>query len=165
MISSVLLIVAIVAGLIEVNSPRNKPLVHVADQEQDKPWIHEDDGGGLSFEDDKPRIDRFAKELKSNNAYTGYVIAYGGLVSYRNEAGIRLRCIRDHLKNAHGIPSSRLRLIDGGYSVEVSVRLFLVKPEDPKPTPYGFINREAVRMRKTPKYPCGKPRIQKRKVT
>ena len=51
-------------------------------------------------------------------------------------------------------PPSRLKLIDGGYRVEVSVALFLVKLDDPKPAPYGTVNREAVKMRKTPKYPC-----------
>ena len=156
MIASVILIIAAVTGLVELYSPLKKPIDHFANRTQDKPWIHEDDGGGLSFEEDKPRIDQFAEGMKRNKSHIAYIIAYGGLVSYKNEARIRLRCIRDYLKTAHGIPRSRLRLIDGGYRVEVSVRLYLVKPDDPKPTAYGMVNREAVRMRRAPKHPCGK---------
>jgi hypothetical protein len=112
-----------------------------------------------TFEEDKPRIDRFAEEMKNNNSAEGYIIAYGGLVSYKNEARIRLRCIRDYLVIAHGITRSRLKLIDGGYRPEVSVRLFLVKSNDPKPMAFPIVNREAVRMRKAPEYPCGKAKV------
>jgi hypothetical protein len=148
MITSIILIVAVLSGLNQVNLQDPKPLDPSTDKRVDRPMRHEDDGSGLNFEDDKPRIDQFAEGMKRNKSYTGYIIAYGGLVSYKNEAKIRLRCIRNHLKTAHGIPSSRLKLIDGGYRVEISVRLFVVKPEDPKPTPYGLVNRKAIRMRK-----------------
>jgi hypothetical protein len=121
-----------------------------------RPIIDFDDGGGRTFEEDKPRIDRFAKAIKENSSAEAYIIAYGGLVSYKNEARIRLSCIRDYLKRSHGISRSRLKLIDGGHRPEVSVGLFLVKGEDPKPTAYPIVNREAVQMRKAPRYPCGK---------
>jgi hypothetical protein len=157
MITSIILIVAVLAGPIELYSQDPKPLDPSADKRMDRPIRDEFDGDGRTFEQDKPRIDRFAEEIKSNKSDTAYIIAYAGLVSYKNEARIRLRCIRNHLKTVHGIPSSRLRLIDGGYRVEKTVRLYLVKPSDPKPTPYSFVNREAVRMRRAPRYPCGKP--------
>ena len=145
------------AGLADINSPGLKHMDQLSGQTTDEPTVHEDDGSGLSFEEDRPRIDLFAKNLKRNPTVKGYVIAYGGLVSYKNEAAIRLRCIRNHLIAAHNISPSRLKLIDGGHRVEVSVRLYLVYPDDPEPTPYSIVNREVVRMRKAPKYPCGKP--------
>lgn len=156
MITSVVLIITGLAGLIQVNSPGIKQ-IKVSDQTAQKPIIDRDDGGGLSFEEDKPRIDRFADELKRDKSADAYIIAFGGLVSYKNEARIRLRCIRDYLITAHKISRSRLKLIDGGYRPEISVQLFLVKPEEPKPTAFPIVNREAVRIRKAPKYPCGKP--------
>jgi hypothetical protein len=116
-----------------------------------------DHGSGRSFEQDKPRLDRFAKEMKENASADAYIIAYAGLVSYKNEARIRLNCTRKYLITTHGISPSRLKLIDGGYSVEKEVQLFLVKPGDPKPIPTPFVNREAVKITKAPKYPCGKP--------
>ena len=156
MITSVILIIAGLAGLVQINSPGFKPLDHLADQTTDRPIVHEDEGSGLSFEEDKPRIDLFAEGMKKNKSAKAYIIAYGGLVSYKNEAATRLRCIRNYLITAHHISPSRLKLIDGGYRVEVSVRLYLLNPDDPTPTPYSFVNREAVQMRKAPKFPCGK---------
>ncbi len=125
-----------------------------------KPIRDDFDGDGVPFQLDKPRLNRFAEELKSNKAAEGYIIAYGGLVSYKNEARIRLECIANHLKTAHGIPRSRLKLIDGGYRTEIGVKLFVVEPDDPRPEPYSLVNIEAVQMRKAPKYPCGKPAVK-----
>jgi len=156
MITIVILIIAGLAGLVQNNSPGNKPLDHLKDQTQDRPIRHEDEGFGLSFEEDKPRIAAFAEEMKKNKSAKAYVIAYGGLVSYKNEAAIRLRCIRNYLIAAHRISPSRLKLIDGGYRDEVSVRLYLLNTDEPKPTPYSSIKREAVQLKTVPKYPCGK---------
>lgn len=153
---SVIVIVAGLLGLVQINSSGIKPLNFLTEQRTDRPIEDKDDGGGLTFEQDKPRIDLFAADMKKRSAAKGYIIAYGGLVSYNNEARIRLRCIQHHLIKVHGIPSSRLKLIDGGYRTEVSVNLFLVESDDPKPTAFATVNREAVRMRKAPKYPCGK---------
>lgn len=38
-----------------------------------------DDGSGRSFEQDKPRIDRFAKEMKANSSADAYIIAFRGI--------------------------------------------------------------------------------------
>lgn len=157
MITSIMLLIIALVGAVELNPQGIKPPIgHVGGQETQRPIFDKDDGGGLNFEEDKPRIDRFAENMKRNNSAEAYIIAYGGLVSYKNEARIRLSCIRNYLKQAHGISRSRLKLIDGGYRPEVSVELFLVKPEDPKPTAYPIVNREAVQLRKAPTYPCGK---------
>lgn len=156
MFTFVMLIVTVLAGLVEINSPGLKPMRHSAAQETQRPIVDKDDSGGLSFEQDKPRLDRFAENIKKNESAEAYIIAYGGLVSYKNEAKIRLRCIQDYLKTAHGISRSRLKLINGGYRPEVTVELFLVKVEDPKPAAYAIVNREAVQMLKAPKDPCGK---------
>ena len=151
--------VIVIAGLlvlVQIDSSRIRPLNHLAEQRTDRPIVDKDDGGGLTFEQDKPRIDLFAEDMKGRSSAEGYIIAYGGLESYKNEARTRLRCIQNYLMTAHGIPRSRLKLIDGGYRPEVSVNLFLVNRGDPKPTPFAIVNREAVRMTKAPKYPCGK---------
>ena len=144
-------------GINDVRLRPTKPLVTFTCRSQDKPIIDPDHGSGRSFEQDRPRLDRFAKEMKENPSADAYIIAYAGLVSYKNEARIRLDCTRKYLRETHGISPSRLKLIDGGYSVEKEVQLFLVKPGDPKPTPSPFVNREAVRITRAPKYPCGKP--------
>lgn len=156
-ISVVLTLVLGLIGIVDFRLRQTKPLVALSSRSQDRPIMDPDHGSGRSFEQDKPRIDRFAKAMKENRSADAYIIAYAGLVSYKNEARIRLTCTRKYLITTHEISPSRLKLIDGGYSVEKEVQLFLVNPGDPKPTASPFVNREAVRITKAPKYRCGKP--------
>lgn len=144
-------------GNVNVRFRPTEPLGAFNCWSQDRPIMDPDDGTGRSFEQDKPRLNRFAEEMKVNSSADAYIIAFAGLVSYKNEAKIRLNCIRKYLITTHGISPSRLKLIDGGYRVEKSVKLFLVNPGEPKPPAFPTLNREAVRMTKAPKYPCGKP--------
>jgi hypothetical protein len=156
--NTVIIMVLATMGLraaVEIPELQTKSLRNVTYEQTQKPIFDEDDGGGLSFEEDRPRIDRFADAMKRNRSAELYVIAYGGLISYKDEAKIRLKCIQQYLIKTHKIARSRLKFIDGGYRVEVSVRLFLVNSGDPKPTPYSTVNREAVKMTKVPKTRCG----------
>lgn len=130
-ISVVLSLVMGLIGIVEVRLRQNKPLVALSCRSQDRPIMDPDDGSGRSFEQDKPRLDRFAKEMMVNSSADAYIIAFAGLVSYKNEARIRLNCIRKYFITTHGISPSRLKLIDGGYRVEKSVKLFLVNPGNP----------------------------------
>jgi hypothetical protein len=134
---------------------RTRPSDDLVWQNPNKPIKDPDEGSGRTFEQDKPRLDRFAKEMKENTSADAYIIAYGGLVSYKNEARMRLTCIRKYLTTTHGISRSRLKLIDGGHRVEKAVQLFLVKPGDPIPTAFPIVNREAVRITKATKMKCG----------
>ena len=156
-ISAILFVAIGLVGITDMRLRSTQPFVALSCQRQDKPIMDPDDGSGRSFEQDKPRLDRFAKEMKVNSSADAYIIAFAGLVSYKNQARIRLKCIRKYLVTTHGISPSRLKLIDGGYQVEKSVKLILVKPGEPKPPPFSTVNREAVRITKAPKYPCGKP--------
>lgn len=143
-------------GIVDVSFRPISRIGHLSSQDAQRPVYDPDDGSGRSFEQDKPRIDRFARTLRENPSAHGYIIAYGGLVSYKNEARIRLNCTRKYLIATHGIERSRLMLIDGGYRNEVTVELHLIKPEGPTPTAFPTVNKEAVRITKTPKHPCGK---------
>ena len=152
---SVILFTAIgLIGILDVGLRRTKPIDPLICQSGQRPIFDPDDGSGRSFEQDKPRIDRFAKAMKENSSAAAYIIAYGGLVSYKNEARIRLNCTSKYLMTTHRISRARLKLIDGGYRVERSVQLLLVNPGDPKPTAFPIVNREAVRTTKAPKRPC-----------
>lgn len=134
-VSVILIGLMVLIGMIDIRLQPTKSLLTWSRRGQDKPIMDPDHGSGRSFEQDKPRLDRFAQEMKENASADAYVIAYAGLVSYKNEARIRLNCTRKYLITAHGISPSRLKLIDGGYSVEKEVHLFLVKPGDPNLPP------------------------------
>jgi hypothetical protein len=156
-ISVVLFLVIGLMGIFDLRLRVTKPLLALSCRIQDKPIMDPDDGSGRTFEQDKPRLDRFAEEMTVKSSDDAYIIAFAGMVSYKNEARIRLNCIRKYLIRTHGISPSRLKLIDGGYRVETSVKLFLVNPDEPKPPTFPTLNKEAVRLTKAPKYPCGKP--------
>jgi hypothetical protein len=143
-------------GTVDVSLRRSKSLGSLEGRSPQRPIFDPDDGAGRTFEQDKPRIDRFVKAMKEHSSAHAYIIAYGGEVSYKDEAKIRLNCTRKYMISTHGISPSRITLIDGGYLVENAVQLLLVKPGEPKPMPSPMMNREAVRMTKAPKYPCGR---------
>ena len=75
MITIVILLIAGLAVPVKINSPGNKPLDHLKDQTHDRPIRHEDEGFGLSFEEDKPRIAAFAEDMKKNKSAKAYIIA------------------------------------------------------------------------------------------
>ena len=115
-----------------------------------------DDGGGLSFEEDKPRVDQFARNLINVPKAKGYVIAYGGLTGPPHEAKSRLTCIRKYLARSYRLGSNRLVLINGGHRIEVSVELFVVRPGETIPEPQPTVSSSAVRVVKPKKRagPC-----------
>jgi hypothetical protein len=92
--------------------------------------------------------------MKEDRSAVGYIIAYGGSVSYKIEARKRLACTVNYIVKRHGISHSRLKVIDGGYREFVTVQLIAINPGDPEPTPYATVNREAVRMKKPPRQRC-----------
>ena len=53
-------------GIVDVRLRPTKRLLAFSDRSQDKPIMDPDHGSGRSFAQDKPRLDRFAKEMKEN---------------------------------------------------------------------------------------------------
>lgn len=90
-----------------------------------------------SYDDDLAQLDAFAIYLQNHATASGYVIVYGGKLGRRNEAKVRLVCMRDYLIKNHGIEASRLFFIDGGYREKFHVEMWFVPKgeEPPKPTP------------------------------
>lgn len=109
---------------------------------------------GLTFSEDKPRLDQFARNLKKTPNAKAYVIAYGVDLGLSGEARMRLKCVRNYLAKTHNIRASRLVMIDGGYANKVNVELFLVRPGDPKPKPTPTHTLTAVRNIKPRTDPC-----------
>jgi hypothetical protein len=77
-ISVILSLVMGLIGMVEVRLRQNKPLGALSCRSQDRPIMDPDDGSGRSFEQDKPRLDRFAEEMKVNSSADAYIIAFAG---------------------------------------------------------------------------------------
>lgn len=109
---------------------------------------------GLTFNEDKPRLDQFAANLKKVPEAKGYIIAYGGDLGVVGEARTRLNCVRNYLQARHHIKPSRLVMMDGGYASRMNVELLLIRPSDPKPKPAPTRNLTAVLNIKPRADPC-----------
>lgn len=77
-IGLVLSVVMVSTGIVNVRLQQTNPLLAFSGPRQDRPIMDPDDGSGRSFEQDKPRIDRFANEMKVNSSADAYIIAFAG---------------------------------------------------------------------------------------
>ena len=58
-------------GIFDVRLRPTKPLIALSCPIQDKPIMDPDDGSGRTFQQDKPRLDRLAEEMKVNSSIDG----------------------------------------------------------------------------------------------
>ena len=97
-----------------------------------------DNYGDLRFSDEKARLDNFAIQLQNDPDVTGYIIAYAGQKAVPAEAQLRADRARNYLINVRKIDPVRIKAIDGGYMVDLTVYLRLVpngtQPYVPNPT-------------------------------
>lgn len=97
-----------------------------------------DEYGGISFNDEKARLDNFAIELMNGTEFVGYIVGYGGRRSRRGEALRRVERAKRYVTNVRGVPPERVLTLDGGYREELSVELRVrgkgMRPPQPYPT-------------------------------
>jgi len=113
--------------------------VSVTTQSSPQGIVDTDNGAGLTFAQDKPRLNQFALNLKRDFHKKLHVIVYGGRIGPRGEAKIRADCIRNYLVRKHGISPKQVIIVDGGYRDEVTVELSLLSPEQTEPSPVPTI--------------------------
>jgi hypothetical protein len=90
-----------------------------------------------SFDDQKARLDNLAVELQHDPTTTVNVIAYGGRTSRIGQADLLGTRARDYLVRQRGIDQSRIVVVNGGFSEEDCVELWIVPrgATPPQPTP------------------------------
>jgi hypothetical protein len=115
-------------------------------QAPQKGRIPPDSASGLTFEQDKPRLDHFASNLKIDPETKAYIIIYGGRVGPAKEAVMRGRCIEEYLMGKHGITRERMTIIDGGFRESITVELFYLSSDQPNPSPVPTVNPKEVQV-------------------
>lgn len=85
-----------------------------------------DEYGNLKFSDEKARLDNFAIQLQNDPDVTGYIIVYAGQKAVVAEAQLRADRARNYLINVRKIDPARVKTIDGGYMVDLTVYLRLI---------------------------------------
>jgi hypothetical protein len=84
-----------------------------------------DEYGGIIINEERKRLNDFARELQSEPNTQGFIIAYAGRRSRAGEAQARVERAKNYLVNTHNIESARIVTVDGGYREELAVELFV----------------------------------------
>lgn len=87
-----------------------------------------DEYGDIRFADEKARLDNFAIQLTNTENAVGHIIVYAGRRATVAEAEIRANRARDYLINVRKVNPERIKAVDGGYLVDLTVRLYIVPP-------------------------------------
>jgi hypothetical protein len=97
-----------------------------------------DQYGNIPFEDEKARLDNFAIQILSESNTQGYLITYGGRITYPGEALERGDRAKAYITGKYNFMDDRLTIIDGGYRQDATVELWIlpanVSPPTPSPT-------------------------------
>ena len=87
-----------------------------------------DSYGGISFKDEKARLDAFAAELKKEPHSQGYIMVYAGKRARRGEAHARGQRARAYLLGNWVMHEKQVVAIDGGHRESRATELFIVPP-------------------------------------
>lgn len=83
-----------------------------------------DEYGDLTINEERKRLDDFARELQDEPDMQGYIIAYGGRRARVGEAQARAERAKNYLVNTRGIEGARIVAMDGGYRDVLTVEIF-----------------------------------------
>src|SRR5438093_5659365 len=112
-----------------------------------------DEFGDLKCEDEYARLDNFAIQLHHEPQAKGVIIFYGGKMfrgklPKRGEAAARAARMKPYLVKRRGIPSSRVIVINGGYSQDWKAELWIVPKGMSMPTPFSAVRADQIKFRR-----------------
>lgn len=104
-----------------------------------------DEYGDLSFEEEKPRLDNFAIQLKHQPGTQAHIISYAGPEDTSEDIEIRLSRSRNYLVQNLGLEPGRVVTQNGGKREELTVELFVVPEGAAPPTPQPSVPENTTR--------------------
>ena len=112
-----------------------------------------DEFGDVNCEDEMARLDYFAIQLLAEPDKDGVLIFYGGRRSRgrlpkRGEAAARAARLKPYLVQRRGLPPNRVLVIDGGYSEEWRVELWIAIRGVSLPAPNPSVRANQMQFRK-----------------
>jgi hypothetical protein len=92
-----------------------------------------DEYGGITFKDEKARLDKFAAQIKQEAGASGYIVFYNGRRA--NDSRARRRAARDrmYLINIGGIDANRVVTVEGGERAKRTMELWIAPQGAPAP--------------------------------
>lgn len=85
-----------------------------------------DEFGDIEFEDEAARLDNFAIQLENFPESSGLVRMWAGQVTFDQEATERLARVKAHLVDVRGVDSSRIAILDCGFTRDLTIQLYVV---------------------------------------
>jgi hypothetical protein len=112
-----------------------------------------DEFGDTNCENEMARLDNFAVSLLGDPASKGLIIFYGGRRlrgrrPKRGEAAARVARLKPYLVERRGVPADQVTVINGGYTSEYRVELWIVAPGASPPAPHPTIPANRIKFRK-----------------
>lgn len=82
-------------------------------------------------------LDLLSNALHDDTATTGIIFVYGAKRDRRGNVERRVTCMENYMIQRRGIPSNRIRVLQGGYRQHATIELWVVPSglQAPKPTP------------------------------
>src|SRR5215208_613103 len=117
-----------------------------------------DSYGAISWENERARLDNFAIALKHDPDSIGYIIVYAGHRACVDEAKDRALRAKKYVVETHGIQTSRIKWIDGGYREDLTTILQPALDRAPELTASPTLNPSKVKIIKNCKPKNPKPR-------
>jgi len=129
------------------------PVVFVKGSAPVNPISKFDEFGDIKGEDEYARLDNFAIQLQQEPQAKGVIIFYGGTtfrgkLTRRGEAAARAARMKPYLVKRRGIPSSRVMVINGGYSQDWKAELWIVPAGMSMPAPFSTVSAAHIKFRK-----------------
>lgn len=94
--------------------------------------------GGVTFDEEKKRLDEFARKLHDDvRSSKGYIVAYDGCGPPKGEAKARAERAKEYLVGTQGIDSSRIMTIEGGQREEMLIELHIRARDMPPPRTFS----------------------------
>ena len=90
-------------------------------------------------------LDNLAKQLSTQPALRGYLIAYAGKEACRNEAKSRLLEAKRYLKEKHNIDSRQVTFVDGGFRTNWVVQMWIGFRQNKPPEKEPTLNKDQVK--------------------
>ena len=88
-----------------------------------------------SVDDALGRLDSYIIALLNDKRWTGYIVLYRGRETGPKRMSAYKTSITRHVLRRRAVPSTRIKLIDGGYRVKPEIELYLLTEELSPPEP------------------------------
>lgn len=95
--------------------------------------------GNVRWRDERSRLDNLAAQFRKSRNQLIYFLVYAGIGSCKDEARLRALRAKKYLVQQHSISPKSILWRDGGFRLELSFEIWLLRQDQPLPEPSTFL--------------------------